>query len=94
MIKDEPTKSHRHLSQATGLSYGTYRILRIKDDLKVPFKIEVVDELLLTTTDGLVIYERFSKNLMNYDLLDETFFTDEFWFYLSGFIRKKFWFRI
>lgn len=91
LMHDEPTKSLRHLSQETGLSYGTCQRI-LKNNIKLfPYKMQAFHELLPLDHNRRVHYcQWFSENLIdNNDLLDVTFFTDEAWFHVSGYINSQ-----
>lgn len=73
-----------------GLSYGTAH-KAVKKILHFhPYKVTVVQELLPPDYERRVQYcNWFNANLRNDDLLDLTFFSDESWFHLSGYINSQ-----
>jgi transposase len=89
-MQQSPTKSLRRLAQETELSYGTCQKILKKDlDLR-PYKIMAVQELLPRDFGIRVEYcQWFLNHLNNNNTLDLTFFTDETWFHLSGYINKQ-----
>lgn len=71
------------------MSYGsTHRAVR-KLHLH-PYKVSMVQELLPLDHEKRVSYcNWFNNNLNDDNLLDLTFFTDEAWFHLSGYINSQ-----
>ncbi|RZC38174.1 hypothetical protein BDFB_015132, partial [Asbolus verrucosus] len=83
-------KSLRRLAQETELSYGTCQKI-LKNDLHFhSYKITVVQELFPRDFGIRLEYcHWFLNHLNNNNTLDLTFFTDEGWFHLSGYINKQ-----
>lgn len=55
-----------------------------------PYKVTVVQELLPLDFGNRVRYCRwFNENLNNNDVLDLTYFTDEAWFHLTGYVNSQ-----
>lgn len=90
-LNEQPTTSLRTLSQETGLSLGTCHTIVKKDLMLFPYKILALHELLPADHNRRILYcQWFQQNLMNNDeLLNLTFFSDEAWFTLSGYINSQ-----
>lgn len=89
-IQRSPKKSVRRLSQETDFSYGTCHKILKKDLHLYPYKITVVQELLPPDPVTRREYcQWFMNNLNNNNTLDLTFFSDEAWFHLSGYVNKQ-----
>lgn len=88
---DEPTKSLRKLKQEVGLSYGTCQKILKKDLHLYPYKMQVYQELLPADYNRRLLYcQWFMQRLMNNDeLLNVTFYSDEAWFHLSGYVNSQ-----
>lgn len=72
-----------------GLSVGTCHKALTKRLHLHPYKVTVVQELHPLDYGKRVRYcEWFNENV-NDDLLDQTFFTDEAWFHLSGYVNSQ-----
>ncbi|PSN32334.1 hypothetical protein C0J52_27339 [Blattella germanica] len=87
-----PTKSVRKLAQETNISLRTaYKA--VKEQLHLhPFKFTVVQELHVTDYLKRIRYcEWFNRFIRKhrFEILNRTFFTDEAWFHLSGFINPQ-----
>ena len=87
-----PSKSLRKLSQQSGLSLGlTHKVVR--KELKLyPYKVRAVQELKDTDFRKRMEYCEWFNNFIaanGEDILDVTFFTDEAWFHLSGYINSQ-----
>lgn len=88
-MQEEPTLSLRRLKQETNLSYGTCQTI-VKHDLNMfPYKLQMFQELLPPDYQKRVSYCTWFNDHMNNDILDLTFFTDESYFYLSGYVNKQ-----
>lgn len=84
-----PKKSIRRLSAETGLSYGScYSAVRKK--LKMyPYRISVLQELIPTDNVKRRHYCQWFQANMDDNRLDNTFFTDEAWCHLSGYVNSQ-----
>lgn len=89
-MEEEPAKPLKRLSQEIGLSYGTCHKILKKDLNMHPYKMQAHQALLPADHPRRLAYcHWFVNNLMNDDLLDLTFFSDEAWFHLSGYINSQ-----
>lgn len=91
IMNEAPTTSLRRLTQQVPVSYGTCRTILRKDIGLFPYKMQAYHELLPPDHNRRVLYcQWFTQHLLhNNDLLDLTFFTDEAWFHLSGYINSQ-----
>ena len=89
-MEEEPTKPLKRLSQEIRHSYGTCQTI-VKRDLNMhPYKMQSYQALLSADHPRRLAYcHWFVNNLMNDDLLNLTFFSDEAWFHLSGYINSQ-----
>ena len=89
-MEEEPRKPLKRLSQEIGFSYGTCQTI-VKKDLNMhPYKMQSYQALLPADHPRRLAYCRwFVNNLMNDDLLNLTFFSDEAWFHLSGYVNSQ-----
>lgn len=85
-----PQKSIRQLSQQVGVSYSSCRRV-LKEELHMhPYKVSVVQELHPRDFIARVQYcQWFLEHLNDNAVLDKTFFTDEGWFHLNGYINSQ-----
>lgn len=89
-MEQEPSTSVRKLSQQVNLSYGTCRNILKKDLGMHPYKVHVYQELLPPDYNKRRVYcNWFVNHLNNNDILDKTFFTDESWFHLTGYVNSQ-----
>lgn len=89
-MEQEPTKPLKRLSQEIGLSFGTCRTIVKKNLAMHSYKMQSYQSLLPTDHPRRLAYcQWFTDNLMNDDLLNLTFFSDEAWFHLSGYINSQ-----
>jgi hypothetical protein len=89
-MEDEPQLSLRRLSQQTELSVSTCQRIVRKDLGLYPYKVQVYQELLPPDYNQRVAYCNWFNNFINNDeTLDLTFYTDEAWFHLTGFINSQ-----
>lgn len=88
-INQSPKKSLTRLSQQAEVPRSTcHRIL--KNKLKMhPYKITVVQELLPRDFEARMNYCYWFQNTFDDRLLDFTFYSDEAWFHLSGYINSQ-----
>ena len=89
-MEEEPRKPLKRLSQEIGFSYGTCQTI-VKKDLNMhPYKMQSYQALLPADHPRRLAYCRWIvNNLMNDDLLNLTFFSDEAWFHLSGYVNSQ-----
>lgn len=89
-MDQSPKKSVAQLSQQTGLSVGTCHKALRKNLNMYSYKVTVVQKLYPHDYQQRVRYcQWFNENLNNNDVLDLTFFTDEAWFHLSGYVNSQ-----
>lgn len=90
-MNERPTTSLRRVSQEVGLSYGTCRTIVKKDLGLFPYKMQSYHEILPADFNRRVLYcQWFNEHIANNnDLLDLTFFSDEAWFHLSGYVNSQ-----
>lgn len=88
-MEHDSTKSLKRLSQEIGASYGTCRTILKKDLNMYPYKMQSFQALLQTDHPRRLAYCQWFNNLMNNDLLNLTFFSDEAWFHLSGYVNSQ-----
>lgn len=87
-----PNKSLRRLALESEVSYGTAHTA-VKKKLKLfPYKVTAMQELKPTDPGKRLEYCEWFNNFIQQngiDVLDETFFTDEAWFHLSGYMNSQ-----
>ena len=85
-----PTKSLRRLSQEAGISYETAHAAVRKNKGLYPYRISCQHELKDTDFKKRLQYcLLFKRNLNEEDVLEKTFFSDEAWFDLSGYVSSQ-----
>ena len=87
-----PTKSMRKLAQETGISARTAHKAVTKELNLYPYKFTVVHELKDADYEKRLFYCEWFQRFINrhgIEVLDETFFTDEAWFNLSGYVNSQ-----
>jgi hypothetical protein len=87
-----PKKSIRKLSQQVGVSYGTAHTALKKRLCLHPYKITAVRELKPGDSAKRVAYCEWFLDFLDRegeDILDVTFFTDEAYFHLLGYINSQ-----
>jgi len=87
-----PKKSIRKLSQQVGVSYGTAHTALKKSLSLYPYKIKAVHELKPGNSAKRVAYCKWFLDFLDLegeDILDVTFFTDEAYFHVSGYINSQ-----
>lgn len=91
IMENAPTTSIRHLSQQVDLSIGTCHTMLHKDMQLYPYRVTVVQELLpVDPPRRLQFCEWFINTLNNDDdTLRKSFFTDEAWFYRTGYVNSQ-----
>ena len=86
-----PHKLLRHFSQEVGmLLTSTYRA--VKKQKFFPYKVSAIHELKAQDTEKRVIFCRWFQQFIDMNgenILNDTFFTDEAWFYLSGYMNTQ-----
>jgi len=90
IIANEPSKSLRRLSQQVNLSYGTCRTILKRDLHFFPYKVHAYHQIL--PRDFIMrmnFCEWFLNNLDNDDILDISFYTDEAYFQLNGYVNSQ-----
>lgn len=89
-MEDDPHLSLRRLSQRTDLSFSTCQRI-VRQDLGLyPYKVQLFQELLPPDYNKRVDYcNWFNETLNDDETLDRTFFSDEAWFHLSGFVNSQ-----
>lgn len=87
-----PSKSMRRLAQESDISvYTAHKAVREKLCL-FPYKITAVQELKPADYEKRLHYCEWFNNFIQLngkDVLDETFYTDEAWFHLTGYINSQ-----
>ncbi|RZC41613.1 hypothetical protein BDFB_009069, partial [Asbolus verrucosus] len=86
LMEAVPSNSIRKLSQQIHLSYGISHTILKKDLEMFSSKVQVYHKILLR--DFALRINYFLHNI-NDDVLDITFFTDEAWFPLEGYVNSK-----
>jgi len=86
-----PSKSLRRLSQETNLPYSTCQRAAKKAKLR-SYLVSYVQELLPMDHEKRVRYCLWITDFLTQSpgILDVTFFTDEAWFHLSGYVNSQF----
>jgi len=88
-INQSPNKSLRRLSNETGLSYGSCQNA-LRNRLRLyPYRVTCLHELLPHDYAKRIAYCTWFQENMNDSKLDMTFFTDEVWINLSGYINSQ-----
>ena len=90
LIEKNLHSSLRRLSVRTDVFFRSVRRI-LKNRLHMhPYKITLVQEILLLDHNSRMQYcNFFQENLNNDDVFDLRFFSNEAWFYLSGYIIKQ-----
>lgn len=95
IMENNPSTSIRHLSQQiqqTDLCYSTCQTLLKKDLHLYPYRVTAIHELLPNDVpQRLNFCEWFLNNFQeeNSGAFEKTFFTDEAYFYLSGYVNSQ-----
>ncbi|XP_076319811.1 uncharacterized protein LOC143230330 [Tachypleus tridentatus] len=91
-VMQSPSKSLRKLAQQHDIGLGTaHKAVRKKLKL-FPYKIMAVQELEATDNEKRIRYCRWFNRFIEENtanVLDVTFFTDEAWFHLSGYVNSQ-----
>jgi hypothetical protein len=91
VIEEQPNTSIRHLQQQVDLSYTTCQRI-LKQDLHLhPYRLQLVHELLPNDRPRRQQFcQWFMENFQNNGaILEKTFFSDESWFHLSGYVNSQ-----
>lgn len=90
-LLNDPTKSLRRISQEVNLSLNTCHKIARKDLHLTPYRMKTFHELLPPDHARRLTYcQWFTEHLMQDDgLLDLTFFSDESWCHLSGYVNSQ-----
>lgn len=95
IIEATPSTSIRRLGQQLNLSFGTTQLILKKDLQMYPYKLQVYHKILPRDFQPRINYcNWFVDNLNNDEVLDITFFSDEAWFHLDGYVNSqnmRFW---
>jgi hypothetical protein len=87
-----PSESLRKLAQEKDIGLATaHKAAREKLNF-FPYKVTAVQELKTADHEKRIRYCKWFKNLIQtkaVDILDVTFFTDEAWFHLSGYVDTQ-----
>lgn len=86
-----PTKSVRRLAIQSGISVGSAHSAVRKSLALYPYKVTAMHELKETDKGKRLQYCMWFKDfVIHYDnILEKTFFTDEAWFNLSGYVNSQ-----
>ena len=92
VMANNPRTSVRRCQQAVDLSYGSVRTaLKVNLSMKA-YKISCVHKLHDDDTDKRLAYCRWFDNFIQTQgegILDDTFYSDEAWFHLSGYVNSQ-----
>lgn len=89
IMEDAPRTSLRRLSQQVQLVPSTCQKILKKDIHLYPYRLMSVQQLQEIDYPQRVEYCHWFQNTLNDDLLDKTFFTDEAWFHLEGYVNSQ-----
>lgn len=90
IMDEQPKTSIRVLAQQINLSYGTTRTILKKDLNRHAYKLQCFHELLpIDPPRRIEFCNWFQNNLNNEAALNTVFFSDEAWFYLSGYVNSQ-----
>ncbi len=89
-MTNSPNKSLRRLSQEANISLGSAHNA-VRKNLKLhPYKVTCYHELKEADYEKRVQYCRWFRQLIgDDDVLNRTFFSDEAWFHLSGYVNSQ-----
>ena len=89
-MSQSPTKSMRRLSQQVNVSVGTAHAAVRKALSLYPYRVTCQHELKDTDFEKRLQFCHWFKEHLNEDeMLDKTFFSDEAWFHLSGYVSSQ-----
>jgi transposase len=89
VMEEAPRTSVRRLSQQVQLSTSTCHNILKKDIHLYPYRLQAVQQLLEADYPVRVEYCHWFLNTMNENLLNWSFFSDESWFYLDGYVNSQ-----
>jgi hypothetical protein len=89
IVEQHPSTSIRRLRQQVNLSYGTCHKILKKDINLFPYKIRVLQEIKPPDYPKRMDYCRWFEQNMNDEILDLTFFSDEGWIDLGGYVNSQ-----
>lgn len=89
IMDNAPGTSIRVLSQLTGVSYGTCLTVLKKDLHLFPYRMTCFQEILQVDHPRRITFCQWFLNNFDDNLLDKTFFSDEAWFYLNGYVNSQ-----
>ncbi len=91
VVEEQPKISIRRLSQQVNSNYTTCQRVLKKDLNCYPYRLQVCQELLETDFPRRMQFcQWFTDNLAeNEEAFSRTFFTDEAYFYLSGYVNSQ-----
>jgi hypothetical protein len=87
-MEEAPGTSIEHLSQQLGVSVGTCHSIVKKDLHLFPYRLTSVQELHPVDLPQRLEYCQWSLNTLDVHL-DKTFYTDEAYFHLSGYVNSQ-----
>ncbi|KAJ4432161.1 hypothetical protein ANN_20777 [Periplaneta americana] len=88
-MQRSPNKSVKKLTVEIGVSYGNaHKILRKKLGM-FPYKVSVVQELKPPDFTARLKYCHWFEQQMTNEILNQTFYIDEAWFHLSGYVNSQ-----
>ncbi|CAH1107732.1 unnamed protein product [Psylliodes chrysocephalus] len=89
-MEQSPTKSVKKLAAQADLSVGTSHKILKKNLSMHPYKVSVLQQLFPGDFVKRMEYcQWFNEQLNDNNLLDRSFFTDEAWFHLSGYVNSQ-----
>lgn len=88
-IVHSPKKSLRRLSAETGVSLGTCHNVVRKTLKFFPYRVTVMHELLPADYQKRIQYCNWFQQHMTDNMLNCTYFSDEAWFHLSGYVNSQ-----
>jgi hypothetical protein len=89
VMEEVPRTSVRRLSQQVQLSTSTCHNILKKDIHLYSYRLQAVQQLLEADYPVRVEYCHWFLNTMNENLLNWSFFSDESWFYLDGYVNSQ-----
>lgn len=89
IINEAPRTSVRRLAQQVELAPSTCQKILKKDLQLYPYRMLAVQRLHETDYAQRVTFCRWFLNAVNNDFLERTFFTDEMWCHLDGYINSQ-----
>lgn len=91
-VTRSPSKSLRKLAQEENVALATVHKVVKKTFKLFPYKVTAVQQLQLLDSEKRLRYCEWFQDFIErktIDILDVTFFTDEAWFHLSGYINSQ-----